>query len=135
MSYITIFFEANDAWGFDLCSFKVNLIANELSISYRNNKGGYTTNGINLDSEQIKRIKKLAPPSILESFRDNKWKENRDPEFVLDGYSWKVELISNDGHPALKMQDTIGNYSPPLEIVQLVNYVLTIPTRVRAATL
>ena len=60
MAYTTIIFEAIDAWFFDVCSFKIDLISEELSLIYRNSFGGYTINGIRLNRNQIKRIKKLS---------------------------------------------------------------------------
>ena len=126
MSYTTIIFNANDAWGFDICSFKVNLVAKELSIYYRNNKGGYTSSGINLTENEAKHINYVASPKIFENFRDGKWREKMEVVWILDGIEWEMQFISNDGRPILEIKSDMKPFLPPPSLVTLVNYVLKI---------
>lgn len=126
MGYTIIIFNANDAWGFEICSFKVNLIASELSISYRNKKGGYTTSGINLTNEEIAHINYILSPKIFEKFRDGKWREKLEAVWILDGIEWEAQLVSDDGLPLLEIKSDMKPYLPPKNLKMLVNYVLQI---------
>ncbi|MBQ2677267.1 MAG: hypothetical protein IJF54_07720 [Clostridia bacterium] len=126
MAYTTIIFEAIDAWFFDVCSFKIDLISEELSLIYRNSFGGYTINGIRLNRNQIKRIKKLSSPNIFEEFRDEKWKESKKTAYLLDGIHWNVQFTSDNGLPILTMKNYSCNYLPPPALADLVNYAIEI---------
>lgn len=126
MAYTTIVFNASDAWGTDICSFKVNLIAEELSITYRNNNGGYTTNGIKLASKELKHIKQATSQKIFEKFRDGKWKEEMDAVWMVDGIEWEAQFVSDDGLPMLEFKNEMQSYLPPPILRELVNYVLRI---------
>ena len=125
MAYTQILFEATDAWGEDVCSFKVNMVARELAIEYRNMYGGRTTNSFRMSDSQYSHIKMIASEKIFERFRDGKWK--KETEWTMDAHIWKASFISDSGNPLLIIEsDKATTYVPPPAFVALVEYVVRI---------
>ena len=127
MNYTTIIYSCEDAWNNPCFSFKINFLTHELSVEYKNNKGGVTLNGITLDEKQYNHLKQLSLPHIFEKFRDDKWKEK--PEWmVLDGAIWEAKFLCDDGRPMLIMQSNLEPYPQPPILKSLIDYVLKIGT-------
>ena len=124
MYYETVIFNAENRRKLTYC-FKVNMICNELEITYDNFLGGYTTKGIKLNRKQHTQLKQLLKVDDFEKYRDNlnidKW------DWLLDPYSWSLECISNDGKPMLEISDGAGDFiMTPSVVSALVEYVTSI---------
>lgn len=126
MSYITIIFNATDAWINPIYSFKINLVSRELSVEYTNTNGGVTTNGIVLNESQYQHIKLIASPKIFEKYRDGSWKVKT--EWMLDPFDWKAQFVCDEGNPMLTLATELESYPAPPALVTLVNYVMKIGT-------
>ena len=124
MYYETVIFNAENRRKLTYC-FKVNMICNELEITYDNFLGGYTTKGIKLNRKQHTQLKQLLKVDDFEKYRDNlnidKW------DCLLDPYSWSLQCISNDGKPMLEISDGAGDFiMTPSVVSALVEYVTSI---------
>jgi hypothetical protein len=56
MAYTVIAFQAQDENLRDIYSFKINFPARELSVEYRNDAGGVTAHGMNLNEQQYHHL-------------------------------------------------------------------------------
>ncbi len=127
MAYTTIVFNAKDAWLRFVYGFKINLITEEVSIEYKNDQGGFTTRGIQLNGKQLRQIKHLMMESRFKDVVNGKWKEVKS-QFALDPNIWELEMLSDDGHPLIKIDNGFGEFEDPLPVVELVEYVLQLMT-------
>ena len=127
MAYTTIVFNAKDAWFRFVYGFKINLTSNEVSIEYKNNQGGFTIRGIQLKENQLRQIKHLLTESRFKDVVNGKWKDNKSL-FPLDPNIWEMEILSDDGHPMIKIDNGTGEFEDPLPIVELVEYILKLMT-------
>ena len=107
MAYTTVVFNAKDAWLRFVYGFKINLITEEVSIEYKNDQGGFTTRGIRLNGKQLRQIKHLMMESRFKDVVNGKWKEVKR-QFALDPNMWKLEMLSDDGHPLIKIDNGFG---------------------------
>lgn len=124
MYYETVIFNAENRRKLTYC-FKVNMICNELEITYDNFLGGYTTKGIKLNRKQHNCLKQLLKVDGFEEYRDNvnidKW------TCLLDSYSWNLKCISNDGKPMLEISNEADKFiMTPSVVIALVKYVTSI---------
>ena len=127
MAFTTIIFNARDAWSVFIYGFKINMLTAELSIEYKNVQGGFTTKGIKLNEKQFKQMKRLLSEQRFQEVVSGKWKEERT-YFALDPNMWELDLISDDGHPLISINNGFGEYQNPISVIELVEYVLRIMT-------
>lgn len=127
MAYTTVVFNARDAWSCFIYGFKLNLIAAELSIEYKNNQGGFTTKGIQLSEKHLRQAKLLLVESRFNDVVSGKWKEEKT-YFALDPNMWELELLSDDGKPLQKINNGFGEYQNPSSVIELVDFVLQLMT-------
>lgn len=125
MAYTQILFEVTDAFEKDICSFKINMVAREIAIEYRNMYGGRTTNSFSMSDSQYNHIKMISSEKVFERFRDGKWK--KETEWAMDSHNWKAIFISDSGKPILVIEsDKSITYIPPSALITLVEYVVQI---------
>jgi hypothetical protein len=129
MAYTVIVFQARNVSLQDLYSFKINFPSRELSVEYRNDSGGYTIHGMNLNGQQYHHLLKLASPQKLEYFRGRKWTEEAEQKWITyEPNVWKMEISSDDGLALLVLEHGYEPCEAPKVIVDLVEYVMQIGT-------
>lgn len=129
MAYTSIVFQAQNACLQDLYSFKINFPSRELSVEYRNDAGGYTVHGMNLNGQQYHHLLNLASPHKFERFRDQKWYDGAEANWITyDPNKWTLQISSDNGLPLLELERSCECYDDPKVIVDLVEYVMQIGT-------
>lgn len=129
MAYTLIVFHAQNSCLQDLYSFKINFLARELSVEYRNDSGGYTVHGMNLTGQQYHHLMMLASPHKFEQFRKQNWhSESKEHWIAYDPNRWILQITSDDGLPLLEFERNHECYDDPKAIVDLVEYVMQIGT-------
>jgi len=135
VKYTLILFKAWDDLGDYEYSFKLNLAARELSVEYKNNQGGFTTNGICLGEEAYRRFCRLLEVNDYEKYRDASLLQKAPApslHMVMDGGGpgrppwsepWHALFYRADGLPPLELE---SEYPPPGCIRHLANYAMNI---------
>ena len=129
MAYTVIAFQAQNEALRDIYSFKINFPARELSVEYRNDAGGVTVHGMNLNGQQYHHLLKLASPNKFECFRDQKWSEEAEERWMeFEPNRWKLQITSDDGLSLLVIENTSMCIAVPQAVSDLVEYIMRIGT-------
>ena len=116
--YSNIVFSANNTWGNYLYSFHINMKTRELSLEYRNNQGGYTTNGINIPDKKFRHIRKICAEATS-FFESPKFEKD---VFPLDPNTWELKMVKNTGSPSVELEFTAtDDFIVPDFVVELVS--------------
>ena len=119
--YSNIIFSANDVWGKYVYSFRINLKARELSLEYKNNQGGYTTNGIDITDEKIKHIENICAKAT-KFFESPKFEKDT---LSLDPNTWELKMVKSDGSPSLELEYGVtDDFGVPDFITELVGLIM-----------
>ncbi len=98
--YSDIVFSAHDAWGNYIYSFRINMKAHELSVEYKNNQGGYTSNGINITDKKFRHIKSICE-CATKFFKIPTLEKD---VFSLDPNTWELKMTKSDGSPSEELK-------------------------------
>lgn len=119
--YSIIVFGAYDPCGEYMYSFKVNLKAHALSLEYKNCYGGYTTNGIHLLDETMRKFENICKKSAC-FFANPKLEKD---VFSLDPYLFELKMFKTDDPDPLKLERGMTDmFNPPEFLVELVELVM-----------
>ena len=126
MTYNNIVFHVDNFLGEYLYSFKINMQTQQLSVEYKNNQGGYTSNGISLGSRQIKYITKISDRA--EEYRSKLNLIKQTISFHVN--SWSLQITNDDGKSMLELKNFHDGdiYFTPDFIKELVDFVMGLAT-------
>jgi hypothetical protein len=129
MAYTVIAFHAQDENLRDIYSFKINFPARELSVEYRNDAGGVTAHGMNLNEQQYHHLLELASSHKFEYYRNQEWQRDAEAHWLTyEPNRWKLQISSDDGLSLLVIENTQVNTEVPQVVSNLVEYVMQIGT-------
>ena len=129
MKAVSIIFNEYDCIGSLELGFKIDLFMKELAVQYKNNQGGYTSNGIKLNDKQLNAVCLFSIPGKFIKYRDKEKLIDRKELYIIDDTGWwNFEMRFDDGTLPLMIEcGAVDNrFEKPSELNELIKYVLQI---------